>query len=97
MRAARSSGKSCRHWRSLGAWSPPAACDAVTADYLPAMFEFSLPTRATIVPSGPDWLHEIKFDGYRLRLERDPHRMRGLFDVDEVIQVEHNLLMPMHA
>jgi hypothetical protein len=30
--------------------------------------------------------------GYRLRLERDPHRMRGLFDVDEVIQIEHNLL-----
>jgi hypothetical protein len=35
--------------------------------------------------------------GYRLRLERDPHRMRGLFDVDEVTQIEHNLLMPMHA
>jgi hypothetical protein len=34
---------------------------------------------------------------YRLRLVRDPHRMRGLFDVDEVIQIEHNLLMPMHA
>jgi hypothetical protein len=33
------------------------------------MFEFSLPTRATVVPSGPDWIHEIKFDGYRLRLE----------------------------
>jgi hypothetical protein len=29
---------------------------------------------------------------------RDPHhRMRGLFDIDEVIQIEHNLLMPMHA
>ena len=26
------------------------------------MFEFSLPTRATAVPSGPDWLHEIKYD-----------------------------------
>jgi ATP-dependent DNA ligase len=39
------------------------------------MFEFSLPTRATIVPSGPDWLHEIKFDGYRLRLERDGDRV----------------------
>jgi len=35
--------------------------------------------------------------GYRLRLKRDPHRMRGLFDVDEMIQIEHNLLMPMHA
>jgi len=27
------------------------------------MFEFSLPTRATTVPDGPDWLHEIKYDG----------------------------------
>jgi hypothetical protein len=34
--------------------------------------------------------------GHRLRLERDPH-LRGLFDVDAVIQIEHNLLMPMHA
>jgi hypothetical protein len=33
--------------------------------------------------------------GYRLRLERDPHR--NAWDVDEVIQIEHNLLMPMHA
>ena len=27
------------------------------------MFEFCIPTRATIVPDGPDWLHEIKYDG----------------------------------
>jgi bifunctional non-homologous end joining protein LigD len=40
------------------------------------MFEFSLPTRATTVPSGPDWIHEIKYDGYRLRLERDGDRVR---------------------
>jgi ATP-dependent DNA ligase len=40
------------------------------------MFEFSLPTRATTVPSGPDWIHEIKFDGYRLRLERDGDPIR---------------------
>jgi ATP-dependent DNA ligase len=31
------------------------------------MFDFCLPTRSTIVPHGPDWLHEIKYDGYRLR------------------------------
>ena len=34
------------------------------------MFEFCLPTRAKIVPDGTDWLHEIKYDGYRLRVER---------------------------
>ena len=40
------------------------------------MFEFSLPTRAITVPDGPDWLHEIKYDGYRLRLERDGNCIR---------------------
>jgi ATP-dependent DNA ligase len=40
------------------------------------MFEFCLPTRSTAVPSGPDWLHEIKADGYRLRVERDGDRVR---------------------
>jgi ATP-dependent DNA ligase len=40
------------------------------------MFEFCIPTRATVVPDGPDWLHEVKYDGYRLRLERDGKRVR---------------------
>jgi ATP-dependent DNA ligase len=39
-------------------------------------FEFCVPTRSTIVPSGSDWLHEIKYDGYRLRLERDGRGVR---------------------
>jgi ATP-dependent DNA ligase len=39
-------------------------------------FEFCLPTRSTIVPRGPDWLHEVKYDGYRLRVERDGERVR---------------------
>jgi len=39
-------------------------------------FDFCIPTRATIVPESPDWLHEIKYDGYRLRLERDGDRVR---------------------
>ncbi len=34
-------------------------------------FDFCLPTKATSVPAGPDWLHEVKYDGYRLRLERE--------------------------
>ena len=25
-----------------------------------------LPTRGTKVPTGPDWIHEIKYDGYRM-------------------------------
>jgi ATP-dependent DNA ligase len=41
-------------------------------------FDFCIPTRATAVPDGPDWLHEVKYDGYRLRLERDGDRVRLL-------------------
>src|SRR6516225_2532701 len=43
---------------------------------LPSTFNFCLPTKATIVPHTPDWLHEIKYDGYRLRVERDCDRVR---------------------
>jgi ATP-dependent DNA ligase len=39
-------------------------------------FEFCIPTRGIEVPSSPDWLHEIKYDGYRLRVERDGDRVR---------------------
>ena len=39
-------------------------------------FEFCLPTRGTQVPAGPEWLHEIKYDGYRLRVERNRDRVR---------------------
>ena len=39
-------------------------------------FEFCLPTSATSVPDHPVWLHEVKYDGYRLRLERDGNRVR---------------------
>jgi len=39
-------------------------------------FYFCFPTSSTTVPSSPDWLHEVKHDGYRLRLERDSNRVR---------------------
>jgi bifunctional non-homologous end joining protein LigD len=39
-------------------------------------FEFCLPTAAKAVPDGPDGFHEIKYDGYRLRLERDGRKVR---------------------
>jgi bifunctional non-homologous end joining protein LigD len=39
-------------------------------------FDFCIPIRGTKVPSSPDWLHEIKYDGYRLRVERNGERMR---------------------
>src|SRR5205814_5933732 len=39
-------------------------------------FDFCLPTKSVSVPDGADWLHEIKYDGYRVRLERDGARVR---------------------
>jgi ATP-dependent DNA ligase len=56
--------------------------DSVSAQipYIPAIFksfEFCIPTKSTTVPDGPDWLHEVKYDGYRLLLERDGERKSG--------------------
>jgi len=42
-------------------------------------FEFCIPIAGTKVPSGPEWLHEIKYDGYRLRVERNGDRVRPKF------------------
>src|SRR3954468_21721682 len=39
-------------------------------------FEFCLPTAAKAVPIGPDWIHEVKYDGYRLRVERHGKAVR---------------------
>src|SRR5215468_151124 len=39
-------------------------------------FEFCIPTAGKVVRSGSDWLHEVKYDGYRLRIERDGDRVR---------------------
>jgi ATP-dependent DNA ligase len=40
------------------------------------MYDFCIPTTGTMVPSGLEWFHEIKFDGYRLRVERKGDRVR---------------------
>jgi len=39
-------------------------------------FEFCLPTVSKAVPDGPDWLHEIKYDGYRMMLVREGKSVR---------------------
>jgi len=39
-------------------------------------FDFCLPTRGIKVPDRPEWIHEVKYDGYRLRIERDGERVR---------------------
>jgi bifunctional non-homologous end joining protein LigD len=43
---------------------------------MPSTFDFCLPTKATTVPDTQDWLHEVKYDGCRLRLKRDGDRVR---------------------
>jgi bifunctional non-homologous end joining protein LigD len=40
------------------------------------LYTFSLPTKAAKVPVGPDWLHEVKYDGYRMMLIREEGRVR---------------------
>jgi len=39
-------------------------------------FEFCVPKAVQAVPSGPNWIHEIKYDGYRARLVRAGDRVR---------------------
>jgi ATP-dependent DNA ligase len=41
-------------------------------------FEFCIPTLGTSVPAGPEWLHEVKYDGFRLIVHRDGDRVRLL-------------------
>jgi ATP-dependent DNA ligase len=40
------------------------------------IYQPCIPTRATKVPAGPNWIHEIKHDGYRLIIVRDGDRVR---------------------
>ena len=39
-----------------------------------------LPSPAERVPSGPNWIHEIKHDGFRLMARRDPTGVPSVFD-----------------
>ena len=39
-------------------------------------FEPCIPTRGTAVPDRPEWIHEIKHDGYRLIVQREGKRVR---------------------
>jgi bifunctional non-homologous end joining protein LigD len=39
------------------------------------LIEPCLPSPAKAPPSGPDWLHEIKHDGFRIMARRDSKRV----------------------
>ncbi|WP_035977906.1 RNA ligase family protein [Bradyrhizobium sp. th.b2] len=40
------------------------------------LFQPCVPIAAKAVPTGPDWFHEVKYDGYRGRVERDGKSVR---------------------
>jgi bifunctional non-homologous end joining protein LigD len=41
-----------------------------------AFIEPCLPSPADCPPSGPNWIHEIKLDGFRMMVRRDPAGVR---------------------
>ena len=43
---------------------------------MPKDTEFCLPTAGKAVPSGDDWIHEVKYDGYRMRVVRNGKTVR---------------------
>ena len=43
---------------------------------LPPASQPCLPSKAPRPPSGPQWIHEIKHDGYRLMVRREGARVR---------------------
>ena len=67
---------------------PPAVSDAPAADPskikgakkapLPAFVEPALATLAATPPAGRQWLHEIKFDGYRMQARIEAGRVKLL-------------------
>jgi bifunctional non-homologous end joining protein LigD len=50
----------------------PAADTTRRDGYVPPC----IPTRAYKAPVGPDWVHEVKHDGYRLQVRRDGDAVR---------------------
>jgi bifunctional non-homologous end joining protein LigD len=59
----------------LNALNGPAA-DATLAGNSQDAFAPCLPSRAERPPSGPEWLHEIKHDGFRIMARRDHSGVR---------------------
>jgi bifunctional non-homologous end joining protein LigD len=57
---------------------PHGAKASPRSDSLPAFVPPSLATLRANVPDGPDWLHEVKFDGYRIEARLDHGEVRLL-------------------
>jgi bifunctional non-homologous end joining protein LigD len=72
-----SSGTGERGGRSVGAPGDPAALSSSRRAPLPSQVRLQLATLVDAPPDGPEWLHEIKLDGYRMlaRIERGAARL----------------------
>lgn len=45
---------------------------------------FCLPTAGKAVPAGDDWIHEVKYDGYRMRVARSGKTVRARMPRDAI-------------
>src|SRR5262245_55561834 len=70
-RRARAFGPPCGLTATAGALRKPAM-------RMSAFIEPCLPSPADRPPSGPDWIHEIKLDGFRMMVRRDRAGVRLL-------------------
>jgi bifunctional non-homologous end joining protein LigD len=63
--------------RAVGAPGDPAALSSSRREPLPEQVALQLATLVDAPPDGPEWLHEIKLDGYRIlcRIERGAVRL----------------------
>lgn len=70
----------CFRGRLKGCQTGPRTPKTALAAYLFHMrktaFDPCLPSRGTKVPASPDWLHEVKYDGYRMIVHREGKRVR---------------------
>src|SRR3954466_7409942 len=66
------------HSRSRSDLGPGARNLIVWAMLRTLSYQPCIPTPRPEVPSGPDWIHEIKHDGYRLIVQREGKRVRLL-------------------
>jgi hypothetical protein len=62
-----------RRMQHFQGWHPENPCMRASA-----FIEPCLPSPAERPPSGPDWIHEIKLDGFRMMVRRDPAGVRLL-------------------
>jgi bifunctional non-homologous end joining protein LigD len=68
--------ESTRRWRPDSHFGPVGHVAYACRPDPSGFIEPSLPSLAERLPSGPDWVHEIKHDGYRLMARRDPSGIR---------------------